>query len=282
MKELTVLVYGDRLGAESPEPFFASEERIEVRSAGSLGALLEAVKTAEGRYIKILWDGETLLTDSLEQVLTELEQSEADVFITGCREVHPSAGTSVDHTPFCSCVRRQIDMIKLAEKYEKVKDCLDTASLCFDRSFLNAVLEKAGVQMLSSKEAFSTLPFIHAESIYIIPEILCEYNSEIRKTPTIPPETIKYSVDYYESVKPIGKSRDEFLRKRLSRIVVHQYVYLITSGADKKSGREEAARFRRDLMENAPLIAKITEKKYRVLRRLGHYKSISQRALNEG
>ena len=285
MKELTVFVFFDNAVPEEEQAvqlkkLEQADERIEAVLVRNISELSSALESAEGRYIKILWNGERIPKVLPDPILEDIEKADADVLITGFREVAPFDATAIEHSPVCSCNNRQIDMIKLSDKYEEIKDCLWSISLCYHRDFLTEVMRKTGEKLLD-ENTFAILPFIHAESIIIVPDVYCECDSEKIKTPGIAPSTVKGIVDYYESSKPMGKARDEYVSKRISAVVIRQYIYLLTNGPDIRTGRKEAAKFRKDLMENAPHIAKITDRRYRILRRIGHYKMVSRRALNE-
>lgn len=249
---------------------------------GGFGSCVNlALDRAKGRYFKVVNADDWISTDHLSSVLDTIEEIDADILITGYQTVNTQSGLVLDFLPVSNSSGRQIDMIKLNDKYDDVNPCLEFPCLCYQTAFLR----KSGVRLSEGffyeDLEYQILPFAYAQTFYILPEIF--YVSRIVRED----QKIKYEkqvkragdqsvvarnvVKTYVSLKPMGVARDRFLTRRITRGISTHYATLLVKNPDKKEGRKQAAQFRAFLMEQDPHLVKLSDRKYKTLRRLGRF-----------
>ena len=243
---------------------------------GTGDCFLSGVHSATGRYLKLARPADRFRRDQIRPVIDKLEDSGADVFITGRRTINTRTGEMSDLSPVVSCNNRQIDMIKLQDKYEDFHNCLEFSCLCYKTEFLREQEFHPEKNNDSIYQEYSILPFIFAQSMMIIPEILYEQVIDRERGHAYSFSEIRRVIGVYRSHKPLGKSRDEFLRKRIAKMILKNYAAFLVDSHEKKEGRRKAAELKEYLDQTEPSLAKLTDRKYKLMKRLGKYRIASK------
>lgn len=256
-----IIAFYEREGSEAFELIQQYKDRfpqqvrgMKTESAEEESAFLSALQEAEGRYFRILFAGDRIPEESMKPVLDRMEEIDADVIITGY-EKH-----KIEHSPALSCNGRQIDMIKLSDKFREIRRFLRPECLNYNAAFLkDAVLRIAEGGTLSDQE-YAVLPFIEAETFFVLPDVFYEYGKHQGLLPeekteeeleALKPE-VRRVVSYFESCKPLGKARSVFLENYIGKIILNYYRALRGSGLTKKSRIREASDFQKWLSETDP------------------------------
>ena len=261
---------------------YPSEVRVIDKENGGHGSGINAgLDAASGRYYKVVDADDWITTENLKTILDKLEEHDVDAVIMGFKTVNISNGVILEYSPVSSCNDRQIDIIKLADKYDDVSNCLDFHSMCYQTEFLRATGIRMSEHMFYEDQEYAILPYMHAESILVIPDLLYEYRiGDVNQSTNYSNQVkragnhqavVERIIDYYNSCKPMGKARSEFLRKRISIAVSSNYATLLVKNPNKKDGRKRAAVFREYLLRKEPSIVKMTDKKYRLFVRLSYF-----------
>ena len=247
---------------------------VKTYGPGRDGVMTAAIGEAISRNFKVVEPGDTIPEGKIRSVLDELESCEADVFFSGLQTPDPKTSVPIVRIPELDCSGRQIDMIRLSEKFEDIKQFLGFPCLIFNTDFLKEVRKKVSSAQISGDLAFTILPFIYAESMMIIPESFYEQKRVFSGFAKELPEAVQNAVEYYESCKPLGKARSEFLNQWFSLDIIRSYVVLLAQSDDKQEGFEKAENYRSWLKETSPVLAKNTERKYRMLRLKEKYRRL--------
>lgn len=256
---------------------------IDKENGGHGSGINAGLDAASGRYYKVVDADDWITTENLKGILDKLEASDVEAVIMGFKTVNISNGVVLEYSPVSSVNDRQIDMIKLADKYDDVSNCLDFHSMCFNTEFLRETGIRMSEHTYFEDQEFAILPFVHADRIMVIPDMLYEYRiGDVNQSTNFENQAKRVSnhqavveriVDYYISCKPMGKARDEFLRRRISVALNSNYATLLVKNPNKKEGRKKAAIFREYLLRKDPMLVKMTDKRYKLFLRLNRYKS---------
>ena len=269
--------------AHSYESRYPLEVRVIDKENGGHGSGINAgLDAAFGRYYKVVDADDWILTENLKTILDKLEQADADAFIMGFETFNISNGVVLEYSPVSSCNDRQIDMIKLADKYDDIINCLDFHSMCYNTEFLRNTGIRMSEHTFFEDQEFAILPYMHAESIVVIPDLLYVYRvGDVNQSVNFKNQAnrvgehqavVEHILDYYVSCKPMGKSRDTFLKRRISTAITSNYATLLVKNPNKKEGRKRAQIFREYLLRKEPALVKMTDQKYKLLTRLSYLK----------
>lgn len=254
---------------------------VDKENAGHGSGINAGLDAATGRYYKVVDADDWITTKNLIPILNKLESNDVDAVIMGFQTVNISNDMVLQYSPVCNYNDMRIDMIKLADKYENVSNCLDFHSMCYQTAFLRGTGIRMSEHLFFEDQEYAIMPLMHAESMLVIPEILYEYRiGDVNQSTNFRnqgsrmndhQQVVEKLIAYYLSCKPMGKARDEFIRKRLSTAVTSNYATLLIKNPDKKSGRKKAAAFREDLLQKEPILAKMTDRRYKMFLRLSHF-----------
>lgn len=254
---------------------------IDKENAGHGSGINAGLDAATGRYFKVVDADDWVNTEALITVLDKLEETEADAIIMGFRTVNVSNGVVLTYSPVSTINDRQVDIIKLGDKYDDIRQCLDFHAMCYHTEFLRSTGIRMSERVFFEDQEFAILPLIHAETMMVIPDVLYEYrigdmNQSVNfqnqvKRVNNHQAVVQRIVDYYVSCKPMGKARDELLRKRIAIAVSSNYATLLVKNPDKKAGRKKASDFRKYLFHKDPALAKMADSRYKLLLRLSHF-----------
>lgn len=289
---LEVIVVNDGSKDKTSKIAHAYEEKypldvrvIDKENGGHGSGINAGLDAASGRYFKVVDADDWITTENLKPILDKLENTDVDAIIMGFKTVNVSNGVILEYSPVSNSSNRRIDMIKLNDKYDDVSSCLDFHSMCFNTEFLRSTGLRMSEHTYYEDQEFAILPFMHAESIMILPDMLYEYRiGDVHQSTNFLNQAKRVSnhqavveriVDYYISCKPMGKARDEFLRKRIAVAVNSNYATLLVKNPDKKEGRKKAAVFREYLLRKEPALVKMTDRRYKLFQRSSHFSKAS-------
>lgn len=259
------------------EEHFPGQIRGAASEDGGLGASVRcAFELSEGRYLKVVEPGDSIPGQYLAPVLDTLEDCEADVFLTGFLVPAGNEDGSLEAVPNLNCSGRQIDMIKFSEKYDGLRNYLGLNCLCFKTEYIKDCGFRLEERLSGDDLELAILPFIRAESMFIEQKPFYEYDKsalsrERERQQENLPFVIRRIVEAYEAARPMGKARNDFLKRRISELINECYTELMLHSPDVREGREEAELLHLWLSEISPELTRLTDKSFRSLRRLGKY-----------
>lgn len=272
-----------KIGHEYAEKYPETVKVVDKENGGHGSGINRGLEEATGRYYKVVDSDDWITTENLKVILDKIEKLEdVDAIIMGFKTVNISNDVVLTYSPECSCANRTIDMIKLQEHYDDVSDCLDFHSMCFSTQFLRKINFRVSEHVFYEDQEFAVLPFVHANWIMIFPETFYEYrigdmnqstNFENQAKKAAQHErVVKKMLEYYSAHKPMGIARDRFLQRRLATAVTSNYAIWLVKNPDKNEGKEKAAQFHQYMQEEQLDIAKLTEKRYKLLLKASRFK----------
>ena len=109
---------------------------IDKENGGHGSGINAGLDAAEGRYYKVVDADDWITTENLTPILDVLEEIEADAVIMGYKTVNISNDVVLEYLPISNSSGRQIDMIKLDDKFDDVNACLEFHCMCYNTEFL--------------------------------------------------------------------------------------------------------------------------------------------------
>ena len=106
----------------------------------------------------------------------------------------------------------------------------------------------------------------------IFPEVVYEQKAEPARSRVYSFSEIRRVIAIYRSYKPMGKARDEFLKKRIARMILNNYYAFLVVPDNRKEGWKKAEELKAYIDQNEPSLAKLTDRKYKSMKRLGKYR----------
>jgi len=255
---------------------------IDKENGGHGSGINAGLDAATGRYYKVVDADDWITTENLKGILDKLENTDVDAVIMGYQTVNITSGAINQFIPDCSSKNRRIDIIKLLDKYDEISTCIELSALCYNTEFFRKTGLRMSENVYYEDQEYAILPFIYAHSIMLIDDRLYEYRigdsnqsvsmQNIVKRAGNLEAVVKHMIDYYVSCKPIGKARTTFLQRRLSVAVTSLYATLLVKNYEKKEGRKKAAAFRDYLLHKDSMIVKMTDGRYKLLKKASHFK----------
>lgn len=285
---LEVIVVNDGSKDSTSEIAHAYAERypsqvkvIDKENGGHGSGINAGLDAAEGRYYKVVDADDWITTENLTSILDVLEETEADAVIMGFKTVNISNDVVLEYLPVSNSSGRQIDMIKLDDKFDDVISCLVFHGMCYNTAFYKGTGLRMSEHTFYEDQEYMLLPLAFAETFLILPELLYEYrigdaeqstNFENQASRAEDQERVtKRLVETYVSLKPMGRARDHFLTRLLKRSIVSFYATLMVKNPNRKEGRKQAASFR-DWLDKTDLnLRDLSDGKYKLLRFTSHF-----------
>ena len=261
---------------------FPNQVRVIDKENGGHGSGINAgLDAAKGRYYKVVDADDWITTDRLKSILDRIETSDADVLILGYKTVNIQNGVVLEYLPVSNSSGRQIDVIKLNDKFDDVNHCLEFHCMCYNTAFLRGTGIRMSEHTFYEDQEFAILPLAFGETFLIHPEPLYEYRIGDASQSTNFANQAKRADDHlfvtkrivetYVSLKPMGQARDRLMTRRITRSIISLYATLLVKNPDKREGREKAEEFRTYLSVTDPNLMKQSDKKYRLFRFAGRF-----------
>ena len=287
-ERLEVVVVNDGSKDSTSEIAHAYEKRypgqvkvVDKENGGHGSGINAGLDAAEGRYYKVVDADDWITTENLTPILDAIEQTDVDAIIMGYKTVNISNGVVLEYLPISNSSGRQIDIIKLDDKFDDVNACLEFHCMCYNTEFLRGTGLRMSEHTFYEDQEYAILPMAYAESFLIHPEPLYEYRigdttqstnfANQAKRADDQERVTKRLAETYVSLKPMGLARDHFLTRRITRAIISFYATLLVKHPDKKKGREQAAEFRTWLSETEPNLMRLADKKYKMFRFMGRF-----------
>lgn len=264
MKELTVILLSEKNASFQSQwkELAEKDSRLEVVQADMSASPGPYLERAEGRYVMLAGEGIEPVRSNLPVFIDVLEETDVDVVIAGYTGKTTEEGEAI-HIPASASAGRQIDVIKLLDKYEDVEDCLRYSCLIYNLGFLKDTGICFGAGRAAVTE-YQIMPFTSVSSVMMIPEAITD--QEESGPPVIRPEdidTLKRVIDHYASHKPMGKARDEFIRRMITSLTDRMYEALLLKNTEDEPGSAAAAELTAYIEKKDAALYKNTMKSYK-------------------
>ncbi len=237
MKELTVILLSEKNAPFQSQwqKLAEKDSRLEVMTADVSASVSPYLERAAGRYLMLEAEGIEPVCNVLPVFIDTLEETDVDVVIAGYTGDQKETAKAI-HIPASASAGRRIDVIKLLNKYEDVEDCLRYSCLIYNLGFLKDTGVCFGAGSAAVTE-YQIMPFTSVSSVMMIPEAITDQAESGQ--PVIRPEdieTLKRIIDHYASHKPMGKARDEFMRRMITSLIDRAYEDLLLKNKEEAAG----------------------------------------------
>ena len=88
---------------------------IHKKNGGHGSGINTGVEYAKGRYFKVIDADDWIVTENLNVILDQLEQSNADAVVAGFHEVDMNSGKKTAYSSVCEYAGQEVDTKKLLE-----------------------------------------------------------------------------------------------------------------------------------------------------------------------
>ncbi|MGI6072658.1 MAG: glycosyltransferase family 2 protein [Lachnospiraceae bacterium] len=254
---------------------------IDKENAGHGSGINAGADATKGRYYKVVDSDDWVVTDNLCMILDALEETDADVAVTGYHTVNMASGVTLPYgtgrfTPEYEG-SLELTLEEFMQVYEDVPAAQSFHGLMYNTGFYRGTGIRMSEKVFFEDQEYAILPFAHVGTMRIIPYFFYEYrigsagqsvnfaNQAVREGDFL--KVVRKMIAYHVSRMPLEKPQNDFIVWRLSNAVVSYYATVLVKA--KERSEEKAALLRSFLIDCEPEIAKRTEGKYKLLRRLG-------------
>ena len=231
---------------------------------------------ARGRYFKVIDADDWIVTENLSAVLDRLAGSDADAAVAGFHEVDMKSGRRAAYPSACDFCGREVDVAELLAVYDAIRDCFSFHGLFYKTAWWCAHDIRLTEGVFYEDQEYAALPFAYLERLLVLPEFFYEYmvgnsnqsvsyQNQVKRIGHI--ETVlRNMLSFYQQHTPMGEAREEYFMRRLSVVAMSYFATALVKNRDRTQGGADARRVRAWLEEEAPGLARRTEKKYKALR----------------
>jgi glycosyltransferase involved in cell wall biosynthesis len=246
------------------------------------------IDLASGHFFKVIDSDDWVITDNLVKLVDILASASADIVLANFHTVDMLTGR---RQPFSTKgiptgVPCTID--ELIRAGRGALECSTFHGIIYRTDFYRQSNVRMTEKVFFEDQEYATLPFKAAKTILPLDLYLYEYlignteqsvsdKSQVRRIGHI--EQVLWSIaDCLRSNPTMPEANQQYFIRKLSDVLLSYYVVALVKNPDKKAGRLDVKRLRRDLAVHHGPLVKLTNKKY-LLALLMNYLHISNRTL---
>ena len=247
--------------------------RLHSKANGGHGSGINiAVELARGRYFKVLDADDWILSENLPELLDRLETADADVVLThfhtidmmtGRRQVFRTSGIPLNKT------------IPLSDLVEAGRDALQCATfhgIIYRTAFYRQTGVRLSEGIFFEDHEYATLPFKDVRDVLPLDLFFYQYlignaaqsvadQSQVRRIGHI--EQVIWSIaDCLKNNPDMPDCSRRYFYRKLSDLLLSYYIVAMVKNHDKRAGRQDVRRLRRELMPDHPELVRMTARKY--------------------
>ena len=204
-----------------------------------------------------------------------MEQTYADVVITGYKTVNMKSGKVLAYSSQCKYVEKEIGLNQLLEVYEEIASCCSFHGLCYRTQ----MYRESGIQLSEGvfyeDQEYAILPFAYVDRIAIMPLYFYMYLignanqsiafcNQVKRIGHI--ETVtQHILKFRKENGPFPLAYEEYFLRKLTIVAVSYFAVALVKNPNRKLGEQDAKRYRTFLEKEEPELLLRIDKKYRTL-----------------
>lgn len=249
---------------------------IDKPNGGHGSGINAAIKQASGKYFKVIDADDWVLTENLGVFLDMLSVSNADVILTHFHTVDMTSSKKKEY----KTRDIQLDKLYTLDKFTMLSGEIYNCTVLHGLTYRTEIYRKSGTVLSEGifyeDQEYATLPFLSVEKIFPADMFLYEYmignvnqsvsdKNQVKRLSHIEQVTKKL-FGFYKECKNSGISGGKlrYAARKATDMLLSYYVIAMIKNPDKRAGRFEAERIRRELSEIAPELVSSTNAKYRL------------------
>lgn len=255
-------------------------------NGGHGSAINTGTPMAKGKYLRILDSDDKLSTENIPTLLDFLSKTDADVVIMNFCTVNIQNCTmqKFETSGFKSGV--VYDIREFSAKDAQAFKCCTIHGLTYrTEMYIDAGIKLTEGVFYEDNE-FSTLPFLHAETVLPLDLQIYEYTVGCAEQSVSTDKSVarigqleRVFWRIYEEVN-LNSSDAGFFQYKLSEILRSYYTTMLIKNSDRKNGLRLTKEMRRKVLHTAPFLQTEIRKQYKLLLFL-HYCGISVNLLEK-
>lgn len=251
---------------------------ISKENGGHGSGINAAIDCAEGRYFKVIDADDWIVSENLVPLLDALEKTSADAVINAYQTVNMTSGKTLTYPTQCKYAGMEISVEQLLEVYEEISSCCSFHGLLYRTE----MYRQSGIRLTEGifyeDQEYATLPFACVETVLILPELFYVYmlgnanqsvafHNQVKRIGHI--EAVTRSILAFRKERgPLTPARDEYFLRKLAIVVVSYFSVALIKNPDRRTGNQDAKRFRAWLEGEEPELLRRTAKKYKTMKLL--------------
>lgn len=248
---------------------------INKKNGGHGSAINAALPAVSGKYVKVVDSDDWIVTDNLERYISSLNATSADVVITHFHTINVRSGKTIAIKPSGVRYDRSYSLDELMRAGKGALSCCMFHGITYRTDFYRACGVTLSEGISYEDQEYCTLPFINAEYVRFLDLFLYEYligstnqsvsdNNQVLRANQL--ETVFWKILRCGTAKNnISEGARGYLFYKLAETLQNYYVTMLIRNNDRKEGRSEASRIRKQSAEALPSLKELTAFRYRVL-----------------
>jgi len=245
---------------------------IHKENGGHGSGINVAIDSATGKYFKVIDADDWVLTDNLCIFIETLSQADADVVLT---HYHTIDMTTQKQRSF-KTQGLILDQVYTLDEYVSAgKEALYCATF-HGITYKTDVYRRSGARLTENifyeDQEYATLPFLSVQTVLPLNLFLYEYlignteqsvsdQNQVKRIGHI--EKIIWSIEEcYHNHSSMSDSAKRYFKSKLADVILSYYVVALVKNNNKKVGREDVRRLRKELFKQDETLVRDTNYKY--------------------
>jgi glycosyltransferase involved in cell wall biosynthesis len=248
---------------------------IDKKNGGHGSGINAAIKQANGKYFKVVDADDWVLTENLHAFLEILAATEADAIITHYRMIDMITGHKKEHKT------RNIQMGKIytLDEFTATPGGIFNCTVFHGLSYRTEVYRNSGTILSEGifyeDHEYATLPFLSVQTVLPIDMFLYDYlvgntnqsisdKNQLKRLGHIEHVVKKLFRFYHDNRELLSKGNLRYIARKATDVLVSYYLIAMVKNPDKRGGKLETERIRRELDEIDPVLVSHVDIKYRI------------------
>lgn len=248
---------------------------IDKENGGHGSAINVASSSAHGRYMKVVDADDWVDTENLEQYISDLRQSSADVVITHFHTAHVVSGKKTAIKTSGVQFGKTYSMAEFMGLGKGALSCCMFHGITYRTEFYRSCGLLLSEKISYEDQEYCTLPFIYVKTVLFLDLFLYEYligsaNQSMSDANQVARawqlEHVFWKIlGEYKNSEPVSTAVSQYILYKLAETLQNYYVTMLIRNKDRKKGRKEAARLRDESAKSLPTLKPLAVFRYRLL-----------------
>ena len=247
---------------------------IDKPNGGHGSTINEAIMQASGKYFKVVDADDWVITENLGDFLNILTNTEADAIITHFHTVDMESGNKKEHKTRNIQLNRAYALDEFTASPDGIYSCTFFHGLTYRTEAYRASGAILSEGIFYEDHEYATLPFLAVETIFPSDVFLYQYlvgnvnqsvsdQNQVKRLGHIEQVTKRLFCCYRDNPN-VSEGKRRYIARKATDMLVSYYIVAMVKNPDKRGGRIEAARVRRELSDVEPVLVSLADARYRI------------------
>lgn len=248
---------------------------IDKENGGHGSAINVASSSARGRYMKVVDADDWVDTENLEQYISDLRQSSADVVITHFHTAHVVSGKKTAIKTSGVQFGKTYSMAEFMGLGKGALSCCMFHGITYRTEFYRSSGLLLSEKISYEDQEYCTLPFIYVKTVLFLDLFLYEYliGSVDQSMSDANQVARAWQLEHvfwkilgeYKNSEPVSTAVSQYILYKLAETLQNYYVTMLIRNKDRKKGKYQADLIRKKSMKLSKDLTAKTYARYMIL-----------------